>query len=79
MGFQDMPEVVHKAASKKGGRVRVKKGLGAMSEERRKQITSMGGKARYAGGNQEGAKQSKDAGGTVDSARLADVLGDLDE
>lgn len=79
MGFQDMPEVVQRAASRKGGRIKVKKGLGAMSEEKRKQITSMGGKARYENKSGNSTIKKKDTGSAVGKTRLADVLGDLDE
>lgn len=78
MGFQDMKEVVHKAASSKGGRVRTKKGLAAMSPEKRREVQSKGGKARYGNKSNEGAKQTQeDTGG--DSPQLADILGDIDD
>lgn len=47
MGFQDMVEVVHRAASSKGGKIRGRKGLAAMSPEKRREIQSKGGKARH--------------------------------
>lgn len=78
MGFQDMPEVVQRAASRKGGKIKVRKGLGAMSEEKRKQITSMGGKARHADRSGSSPVKSKEAGSSAGETRLADVLGDLD-
>ena len=78
MGFQDVPKIVHEAASRKGGRIHTAKGLAKISAERRREITSMGGKAKYANRNKDGAKPSKE-GQSDESGSLADVLGDLDE
>lgn len=39
--------IIHKFASSKGGKRRVKKGLGVLSPERRSEIARMGGKARH--------------------------------
>ena len=47
MGFQHMKGFLHTAASIKGGKIRGRKGLAAMSEEQRHEIASMGGKAKY--------------------------------
>jgi hypothetical protein len=77
MGWQDMPKVVHEAASRKGGKVRVKKGLASLSPERRKEIATMGGKARV-NRDTESSKQ-KEASGDSQRQRLADILGDIDE
>lgn len=79
MGFQDMPRVVHEAASRKGGKLKIRKGLGAMSEEKRKQITSMGGKARHANKSRSTNSPAEGGGSQVGSPRLADVLGDIDD
>lgn len=57
----------------------MRKGLGAMSEEKRKQITSMGGKARHADRGIEAQKQGEDRRSQMGETRLADVLGALDE
>lgn len=78
MAFDDMHEIVHKAASAKGGRVKKTKGIGSLSPERRREIAAMGGKAKYANRDNQGAKQSK-ADRSDDSQRLADILGNLDE
>lgn len=59
MGFQDMVEVVHKAASSKGGKIRGRKGLAAMSPEKRREIQSKGGKARHGDNDNKAAKQGK--------------------
>lgn len=77
MGFQDMPEVVHKAASSKGGKIRVKKGLAAIPIEQRKAIQSKGGKARYGNQSKKGAKQTQDSGGG-NTPILEAVLGNID-
>lgn len=78
MGFQDMVGVVHRAASSKGGKVRKAKGLAMLSPEKRREIASMGGKAKHENRNQKGAKQTEASGG-VNSPKLADLLGTLDE
>lgn len=57
MGFQDMPEIVHKMASAKGGRVRKPKGLALLPEEKRKEIASMGG---HANANKNHRPESED-------------------
>ncbi len=77
MGFQDMKEVVHKAASSKGGRVRTKKGLAAMSPEKRREVQSKGGKTS---GNKRntGAKQTQESG-SRSTPLLEAVLGNIDE
>lgn len=79
MGFQDMPRIVHEAASRKGGKLKIRKGLGSMSEEKRKQIASMGGKARHANKDRGTEDKGKKAGSTMGTPRLADVLGDIDD
>ena len=80
MGFQHMPEVVRKAAQAKGGRVRTNKGLAKVSPEKLKEITSLGGKAKYDHSkSRKGAEQTQASNGGSDSIKLADVLGNLDE
>lgn len=79
MGFQDMVDVVHKAASAKGGRIKKAKGLAMLSPEKRREIASMGGKAKHENNkSQKGAKQTQASDGG-DSPKLADLLGTLDE
>lgn len=79
MGFQHMPEVVRKAAQRKGGKIKTAKGLAKVSPDKLKEITSMGGKAKYGNNNsREGAKQTQDSDGRSLS-ELADVLGNIDE
>lgn len=77
MGFQDMPEVVHLAASRKGGKIRTVKGVAAMSPEKRREVQSMGGRAS---GNKskKGAKQTQEAE-SGDIPVLEAILGNIDE
>lgn len=79
MGFQHMKPIVHEQASRKGGKVRKKKGLAALSPERRKEIASQGG-LKHAENNtsKKGAKQTQ-ASGSDYSPNLADLLGNIDE
>ena len=91
MGFQDMYDVVHRAASAKGGRVKTTKGLAAMSPEKRREVQSKGGKTSGENKRRKGAKQTQEGTGrspSVLEAVLADVrsgigsespLGDIDE
>ena len=44
--FRDVPEVMLKAITSKGGRARVPKGFAKMSPERLKEVTSKGGIAK---------------------------------
>ena len=78
MGFQDMYEVVHKAASAKGGRVKTTKGLAAMSPEKRREVQSKGGKTSVENRSRKGAKQTQEGTGGSPSV-LEAVLGDIDE
>ena len=78
MGFQHMPSIVHEQASAKGGRVQKRKGLATLSDERKKEIATLGGKARYANKSRKGTKQTQDYQGDS-GARLADIPGALDE
>lgn len=61
-GFQDVPKVVHLAASRKGGKIKVKKGF-AMNPELAKRAGSIGGRnAAY--NRREGINKTKeDTGG----------------
>lgn len=77
MGFQDMRPVVHQAASRKGGSVRKKKGLAVLSQERVKEIASMGGRTSAEHKRNQIGKIKADSGG--DLPVLADILEDLDE
>lgn len=45
--------IIHKFASSKGGKRKVPKGTAKLSPERRKEIASMGGKAKYANRSKE--------------------------
>lgn len=66
-----MKPVVHQAASRKGGKVRKKKGFGVLSPEKLKEVSSRGGKASQAN-RRNGYIKSEDG----DSNGLP-VLGDL--
>jgi len=52
-----MPSIVHEAASRKGGRIKTKKGLAAMDDDKKREIQSMGGKAKYENKSKETIKQ----------------------
>ena len=78
MGFQDMYDVVHRAASAKGGRVKTTKGLAAMSPEKRREVQSKGGKTSGNNKRSKGAKQTQKGRGGSPSV-LEAVLGDIDE
>ena len=77
MGFQHMPKIVHKAASSKGGKLRVPKGLELLPEEWRKEIAAMGGNAKRANRNKESVTPEKNTGNG--GPNLADIFGTLDE
>lgn len=75
-GFADMPEVVHKAASRKGGRVKTNKGFAA-NRELAKSAGSRGGRAKYENQSKEDRKTEehrRDGGTPVMEA----ILGVLD-
>lgn len=77
MGFQHMNKYVHGAASSKGGGVRKKKGLAALSPEHRRYIAAMGGKKKHDNKrNQVGKNETPERG---DSPNLADILGNIDD
>ena len=61
--------IIHKFASSKGGKVRTKKGLGAMSPEKRREIQSLGGtisaNRRREKAEQEARHTSMEATGTL--------------
>lgn len=73
-----MPNIVHRAASSKGGKIRTKKGLAAMSPEKRREIQSKGGKISGNNKRNPGAKQTQDDT-SRDTSVLETVLGILDE
>lgn len=77
MGFQDMYDVVHRAASAKGGRVKTTKGLAAMSPEKRREVQSKGGKSS-GNSSSKGARQTQEGRGGSPSV-LEAVLGNIDE
>ena len=77
MGFQDMYDVVHRAASAKGGRVKTTKGLAAMSPEKRREVQSKGGKTS-ADKRNAGIKQTQEGTGGIPSV-LEAVLGEIDD
>lgn len=78
MGFQHMKEIIHKASSSKGGKIRGKKGLAAMPPEKRQEIQSKGGRAVHANKDNQQAKQTQKGGGGH-TPLLEAILGDLDE
>lgn len=55
--------IIHKFASAKGGRVRVKKGIAKLSPERRREIASLGGKAKSENRNTRANAQSEEQQG----------------
>ena len=77
MGFQDMYDVVHRAASAKGGRVKTTKGLAAMSPEKRREVQSKGGKTSGENKRRKGDKQTQESAGGGPSV-LEAVLGNID-
>lgn len=77
MGFQHMPEVVHKAASRKGGKIKVDKGLATMSYEKRRAIQSEGGKARYANRGENKIVEKRDSS-MEEVRRVERISGALD-
>ena len=78
MGFQDMVEVVHRAASSKGGKMRGRKGIAAMSPEKRREIQSKGGKARNGDNDRKATKQAQGSGRRGPSV-LETILGGVDD
>lgn len=68
MGFQHMTKVERQATSRKGGKLRVSKGIGKLPPSRRKEIASMGGKAKPV------IKQAE-----IDHSKLADFVLKNDE
>lgn len=76
MTFADMHDVVHRAASAKGGRMRVKKGF-ATNKELAKIAGSKGGKAKHANRGREDRKEEEDTRGN--NGFLERVLGDIDD
>lgn len=74
-GFQDMETVTHRAASRKGGRARVKKGFAA-NPELAKRAGRIGG--INANQNRKRPKQNE-ASGSDNLQGLAEILGDIDD
>ena len=78
MGFQHMPEVVRRAAQRKGGKIRTDKGLAKMPYDKVIEITSMGGKAKHEKyTSRKGAKQTQEGTGGSPSV-LEATLGSID-
>lgn len=57
-----MKREIHEAASRKGGKWKVKKGIGTLPPEKRKQIASMGGKASHENKGKDRGKAEEDSG-----------------
>lgn len=76
-GFQDMPDVVHSAASRKGGRIKVKKGF-AVNPELAREAGRKGGLSKHGNRSITGAEQAKEDT-RRDGPQLADILGDINE
>ena len=63
MGFQHMRSIVHEAASRKGGKIKVVKGVGKLPPDRRREIASIGGKAKHENkSNPDSVPKEKDSG-----------------
>lgn len=70
-----MRDIEHEAASRKGGRIRVDKGLARLPEDRRREIASMGGRKKHEN-IREGRVQAKESQGDI--RELVDaILGDV--
>ena len=78
MGFQDMYDVVHRAASAKGGRVKTTKGLAAMSPEKRREVQSKGGKTSGNNKRSKGAKQTQESA-SRSTPLLEAIIGNIDD
>lgn len=78
MGFQHMHEVVHSAASRKGGEVRKRKGFATMDSDRLSQVSALGGKARHDDKRRKATSIQKDTESDY-VPRLADILGNVNE
>lgn len=74
-----MHRAIREAAQRKGGRKRVVKGIGALSPERRKEITSMGGYAKHANNNSRNGTQQTQVDSSDNMPKLENILGALDE
>lgn len=78
MGFQDMPEVVHQAASRKGGKARVRKGWASRTAAERKKIAAKGGKTKYENRSKKAGKNEERT--SVGRETIMDaILGDVDD
>lgn len=76
MGFQDFHEAVHRAASRKGGRIRVSKGFGK-NRKLAAEAGRKGGLQKHANRNKKSGPEEVSSGGNT--GLLEKVLGDLDE
>ena len=77
MGFQHLRESTRMAAQSKGGKIRVSKGIGKLSPERRSEIASMGGKAKHA--NRDKAPRKSKESGSPHGSILEAILGNIGE
>lgn len=77
MGFQDLPEIVHIAASRKGGKIRKTKGLGSLSPERRREIASMGGRAKHENRSRQGSIKKEASTHKSEASILAEIYTDI--
>lgn len=64
MGFQHMRDIVHQAASRKGGSIKTDKGLAKLPDEKRREIASMGGLAKNANKCNKSPDQNQDNKGS---------------
>lgn len=78
MGFQHMKDVYHKAASRKGGKIKIKKGFGANPELARL-AGAKGGKAKHENRSRADYSPKKADTGHDNGPRLADVLDTIEE
>lgn len=79
MGFQHMHSVIREAAQRKGGSKRVRKGIGALPPERRKEIASLGGKKKHENYIREKGTIKAQTGSREYSQFLERVYKDIDE
>ena len=75
MGFQDVPRIVHTAASRKGGRIKIDKGF-AKNKELAKLAGAKGGHAKEANKTK---RQEKPVAESGEASFLDEILGVLDE
>lgn len=77
MGFQDLPKQIHIPASRKGGKVRTKKGF-AMNSELAREAGAKGGKAK-AENKSNGNTNVRKAPESNGRGFLEEVLGTLED